>query len=110
MENQKTNAKAQLDEIQKELSKCNEGIENRQKELIQLLQDKAATQGKLQKFDTMLEQINIRKAELNKRLLDRKTHEAGLSQELGEYEKNLAQVNEAIKVVKGKEKEKRLCQ
>ena len=105
MENQKTNAKAQLDEIQKELSKCNEGIENRQKELIQLLQDKAATQGKLQKFDTMLEQINIRKAELNKRLLDRKTHEAGLSQELGEYEKNLAQVNEAIKVVKGKEKE-----
>lgn len=44
----------------------------------------------------MLEQINIRKAELTKRLLDRKTREAGLDDILDDANKKLNAVNEEI--------------
>ena len=51
----------------------------------------------------MLEQINIRKAELTKRLLDRKTREAGLDDILDEANKKLNAVNEEIAGLKEKE-------
>ena len=51
----------------------------------------------------MLEQINIRKAELTKRLLDRKTREAGLDDILDEANKKLSAVNEEISGLKEKE-------
>ena len=51
----------------------------------------------------MLEQINIRKAELTKHLLDRKTREAGLDDILDEANKKLNAVNEEIAGLKEKE-------
>lgn len=47
-------------------------MEQGQKELFALLNRRADIQAKQQRSDTMVEQINIRKAELGKRLLDRK--------------------------------------
>lgn len=61
-----------LAEIQKQIASCNEGMEQGQKELFALLNRRADIQAKQQRSDTMVEQINIRKAELGKRLLDRK--------------------------------------
>ena len=61
-----------------EVNRCNDGLEKGKNELIALLQERGSIQSRKQRFATMLEQINIRKAELTKRLLDRKTREAGL--------------------------------
>ena len=65
--------------IQQEIQQCNETIERGQKELYQLLNNKGTIASKQQRFDTMIEQINIRKAELGQRLLSRKTQEEDLN-------------------------------
>ena len=73
IESRKAKAQEELAAIQAEITRCNAGLENGQKELVELLNNKAGIQSRQQRNDTMLEQINIRKAELSKRLLDRKT-------------------------------------
>lgn len=98
-------AQEQLQRIQEELTRCNSGMESGQSELIQLLQNKASIQAKQQRFDTMLEQCNIRKAELNKRLLDRKAQEEGLDSVLEEYTKDLEAVQQSIEELKNLEAE-----
>ena len=97
-------AQAGLNQIQAEIARCNEGIESGQKELYELLNNKAGIQSKQQRFDTMLEQINIRKAELSKRLLDRKTQEADLNSVLAGYQKDYDEVNQRIETLAEKEK------
>jgi chromosome segregation protein len=94
-----------LTEVQNEIARCNAGIENGQKELYELLNQKAGIQSKQQHFDTMLEQINIRKAELGKRLLDRKTQEDDLNSVLAEYQRNLDDINDKIQELKESERQ-----
>ncbi len=102
--NQKSReANDKLAKIQAEIAKCNEGIEKGQNERIELLQARASIQSKQQRFDTMIEQINIRKAELTKRLLDRKTRESGLDEILESANKQLNDVNHEIEQLKEKE-------
>ena len=96
IDERKKTATDKLAVIQAEIARCNEGIENGQEELIKLLQNKAAIQSRQQRADTMLEQINIRKSELTKRLLDRKTKEAGFNAILEQYQQKLDSVNQLI--------------
>lgn len=104
-QNRQNEAQEKLATVQQEIARCNQGIENGQKELYELLNNKAGIQSKQQRFDTMLEQINIRKAELGKRLLDRKTQEADLNTVLSDYQKELEEVSLEIIDLKKKEEE-----
>ena len=104
-QNRQNEAQEKLAAVQQEIARCNQGIENGQKELYELLNNKAGIQSKQQRFDTMLEQINIRKAELGKRLLDRKTQEADLNTVLSDYQKELEEVSLEIIDLKKKEEE-----
>lgn len=104
-QNKQNEAQEKLASVQQEIARCNQGIENGQKELYELLNNKAGIQSKQQRFDTMLEQINIRKAELGKRLLDRKTQEADLNTVLSDYQKELEEVSLEIIDLKKKEEE-----
>ncbi len=88
--------KEELAQIQGEIARCSEGLENGRKELVELLNNKAGIQSRQQHCDTMLEQINIRKAELMKRLLDRKTQETELTSVQEECQRRLDSVNEGI--------------
>ena len=105
VQNRQNEAQEKLNAVQQEIARCNQGIENGQKELYELLNNKAGIQSKQQRFDTMLEQINIRKAELGKRLLDRKTQEADLNTVLSDYQKELEAVSLEIIDLKKKEEE-----
>ena len=68
IEARKQAASDELEKIQKEIARCTQGIEEGKNEIIEILNNKASTKAKLQKFDTMAEQVNIRKAQLNQRL------------------------------------------
>lgn len=103
IEERKAEAQARLDAILAKIAECNAGIENGQAELIDLLNNNASIKARQQRLDTMLEQINIRKAELSKRLLDRKTEEADLLSVLEGYEADLAKVNEKLAVTRTQE-------
>ena len=97
IEEKRQEAKAVLDSIQSEISHCTEEIERGKSEIIELLNNKASIKARQQRFDTMAEQVNIRKAQLNQRLLSRKSEEADLDAVLQEYQKELEDVNANIK-------------
>ena len=65
-----------LKNIQAEILDCTEAVENGKNEIIELLNSRANTKGKAQRFDTLMEQIGIRKAEISQRILHLKTEEA----------------------------------
>lgn len=96
-------AEKKLHTIQSEIARCNEGIESGKNEIIELLNQKASVKAKQQRYDTMLEQVNIRKSQLNQRLLQRKTEESGLEEALKKSEEELTVIQEQI--TKGKKQE-----
>ncbi|MDD6306216.1 MAG: chromosome segregation protein SMC [Clostridiales bacterium] len=96
----KAKAKEALELLQAEISRCNEGMEKGKSEIIELLNNKASIKARQQRYDTMLEQVNIRKAQLTQRLLARKTEEADLESVLEGYQKELDTVNATIAELK----------
>ena len=78
-----------LAEVQKKIAECNAGIEKGKNEIIELLNHRGNIKSRGQKYDTMLEQINIQKAQLTKRRLQRKSEESGFEQEVVRCEEEL---------------------
>ncbi|NBH14210.1 chromosome segregation protein SMC [Lachnospiraceae bacterium] len=78
VEEKKSNVMARHQEIQEEIARCSRGMEDGKNEMIELLNNKASTKAKQQRYDTMQEQVNIRRAELSKRLLEQKSEEEEL--------------------------------
>ena len=100
LENQLSQVRKKRDEIMERFSQvqnliaqCQDGMEQGKNEIIELLNSKASTKAKMQRYDTMLEQVNIRKAQLSKRLLERKGEEEALQLMVDEAEARLAEVN-----------------
>ncbi len=89
-------AAERLRELQEKLARCTEGIENGKNEIIGLLNQKASVKARQQRYDTMAEQVNIRKAQLTKRLLARKSEEADLEESLATCQRELDGINRAI--------------
>ena len=67
--------KKRLAELQDKIEELNDNIENGKNTIIGELNQRATIKSKLGRFDSMLEQIAIRKAELNSRILRAKSDE-----------------------------------
>ena len=76
----------QLAALAEEIGNCTEKLENAKNEIFQILNERSATKGKMQRYEAMLEQINIRKAELNQRLLQMKSDELQQAEVLGKQQ------------------------
>lgn len=96
----KKEAAEYLSALQQEIARCTDGIERGKNDIIELLNHKASVKARQQRYDTMLEQVNIRKAQLTQRLLARKTEEADLESVLEGYQKELDAINQTIAEVK----------
>ena len=83
-----------LKAVQAKISECNAGMEKGKNEIIELLNNRGNIKSRGQKYDTMLEQLNIQKAQLTQRRLQRKSEESGL-------EKELLRCEEELKTVQG---------
>ena len=94
-----------LSQIQAEINRCNEAIEAGKNEIIDLLNNKASIKAKQQRFDTMTEQVNIRKAQLNQRLLKRKSEESDLEEVLAGYKEEYDHSNQVIAEYKNRKTE-----
>ena len=70
-----------LENIQAEASACAAAVEDGKNEIIEILNSRATTKGKVQRFDAMMEQLDIRKAAVSQRLLHLKTEEEELASE-----------------------------
>jgi len=92
-------ANENYEKIQAEIKRCTDGIEQQSSEIINILNERVNMKSKLQHFDTMLEQVQIRRAELHSRLLSRKTQEEALENNLKAAEKELEDSQTRLKAL-----------
>ena len=90
-------AKADLEAIQNKITELNNNIEAGKNTIIGELNQRATIKSKMGRFDTMMEQINIRKAELNSRLLRAKSDEAAREETIKKLEETFETVTEELR-------------
>ena len=90
-------AKADLEAIQNKITELNNNIEAGKNTIIGELNQRATIKSKMGRFDTMMEQINIRKAELNSRLLRAKSDEAAREETVKKLEETFETVTEELR-------------
>ena len=71
-------------------------IENDKQSLIELLSNRSSTKANIQKFDTMLEQIQVRRSELYQRLITLKSETEKQKGLCAEYEQELKNISDTI--------------
>lgn len=85
--------KEELNRIQKRIEELSDSIEAGKNSIIGELNQRAVIRSKLGRYDTMLEQIQIRKAELNSRLLRIKSDEAAQEENIKKLREDFEQVS-----------------
>lgn len=63
-------AQAELVSLQMNIAGISAGLEKWKNDIIELLNNRASTKAKIQHFDTMLEQMKVRRAEIDKKLIE----------------------------------------
>lgn len=111
MDDLQTNAASIIGEIQERINEFNTTIDDSKNEIFDLLNERASTKSKIQRFDTMLEQITLQKAELSQKLLRMKSEEAeqdellsGFMSELEAISNSIIELNDESKANEGKVK------
>lgn len=96
LEEAREEARAELARVQAQMDELNANIENGKNTIITALNDRATIKSRMGRFDTMLEQIQIRRAELNSRLLRAKSDEAQQEDRIRELEEEFLRINDNI--------------
>ena len=73
-------------QIQNQIAQLDRLMEDGKNQMIELLNQKAVLRGEQQRLDTMMEQANIKKAELNQKLLSQQTSQADVNDALSTYQ------------------------
>ncbi|MDD6148998.1 MAG: chromosome segregation protein SMC [Lachnospiraceae bacterium] len=92
-----TEADVAYKELSLAIKECNETIEKDHQKIVALLNEKAEIQSELQKFTTIREQTNIRKAEIVQKLLSRKTQDAKADEELQAAQEEYLSLDDSYK-------------
>ncbi len=92
-----------LQTVQQKIEELNGKIETGKNTIIDALNQRATIKSKMGRYDTMLEQIQIRKAELNSRLLRAKSDEAQQQETIKRLEEEFVRINEELRVLNEKQ-------
>lgn len=103
LEQARAEARKLLEETQRKIEELNNNIESGKNTIIDALNNRATIKSKMGRYDTMLEQINIRKAELNSRLLRAKSDEAEQVETIKKLEEEFEAVNVVIRELNEKQ-------
>ncbi len=85
-----------LEEIRKDITALTRQVETLNGEIFEALSDNSTLKANMQRYETILEQNNLKKVELNQKLLRNKSEEAVLNMEIGVQEQALKEIDEAI--------------
>ncbi|MGI6006164.1 MAG: chromosome segregation protein SMC [Ruminococcus sp.] len=94
----------ELKKVQEELTRCETAVEEGKNRLLEILNERAATKGKTQRYDAMLEQIQIRRSGLNQRMLRMKTDGRHLQESCQQYQKEYDQLTRSIEEMRREQK------
>ncbi len=96
LQEERNSAAAELETIQSRVAGLNQSIEDAKNAIIDALNDRAAIKTKMGRQDTMLEQAQIRRAELNSRLLRVKSDEVQQEESIKSLEEAFNTVTQEI--------------
>ena len=99
IEKKRDEAKAALTAVQSCIEELNNQIEGGKNAIIEALNARATIKSKLGRYDTMTEQVNIRKAELTSRILRMKSDEAQQEETLKALNDEFEKINEEIRTL-----------
>lgn len=96
LEKERSEAKDSLSEVQSHIEELNGKIEEDKNQIIAVLNERANIKSRMSSFDTMMEQLRIRKAELNSRLLRARSDEAERDAEIKALQEEFQSINDQI--------------
>ncbi len=102
----KEELKKKLELVQNDIENSNNEIEKNKNTIIQLLNDRANIKSRMERLDTLQEQIDIRKAELTGKIVSARTDEAKQQEIISGYEEEFKQVTAQIGELEKEQKEK----
>ena len=85
-----------LELINVNVEECSNAVEEGKNEIIEILNSRATTKGKAQRFDAMMEQLDIRKAEISQKILRLKSEEAELAEEKNKISLKFNKISDVI--------------
>ncbi len=88
--------KSVLLKVQIQIEKLDHQIEEGKNKIITILNDRATIKSKMSSFDTMMEQMRIRKAELNSKILRARSDEAERDAEIKQLREEFQRINDQI--------------
>ena len=97
-------AEKKVDHLEAQIAEYNAMIEQGRGSLITVLNSRSTIKGKLQRYETMLEQIQIRKSELSRRYIQLKQDSSEFESVRGKLEKELTEIDN--KLLEKEEEEK----
>lgn len=92
-------ARRKSSDMAKYIDECQQEIENCKADIIEYMHESGTLQAKVGRYDAMLENINFRKTQLNQRLLQFKSDDAGDKKELESLECQLEELEANVKVI-----------
>ncbi len=90
------NAQETLIAIQTRIAELSGSVEQGKNDIIELLNNRSSTKAKIQKYDTMMEQIHVRKAEVNQKLITIQSEVSEQDILVTQYEEELKQISSQI--------------
>ena len=93
---QRKEKEQKLKAIQQKLSECVGAIEAGKASLLEIFNERASVKGKMQRYDAMMEQIQIRRSGLNQRILRMKTDGMHLKEACEKYQKEYDRITASI--------------
>lgn len=103
MDEKKAAVYGKRSQIQNQIADLDRKIEDGKDEMIQLLNQKAVHRGEQQRLNTMMEQANIKKAELNQKLLSQQSTEADLKDVLATHQETYNHLVASLEELKQEE-------
>ena len=97
-----TKTRNELNLLQSQINENTIASEQMKQQIIELLNDRASTKAKLQRFDTMLEQGQIRKSQINRSLLEIQTEKSDIEKSLEKHVANYKSSEDKIQNSKNK--------
>ncbi len=95
--------KQHLEDVQNKIEELNNSLEAAKNTIMGELNQRGTIKAKMGRFDSTLEQINIRKAELNSRILRARTDEAERSESIKQLEDRFAEICEEMRTMNEQE-------
>ena len=90
-------AAARLVEVQSRIASLTDQIEKNKNDIIEILNNRASTQAKIQRYDTMMEQIQVRRSQMNQRLIKAQSEAQEEQEHLEEHRAKLEEISASIR-------------